>query len=152
MAQAAEIEERLARLDGALRAAEATLDRPVPEDLAPRLDAARGEIERANARLAELEAELAEARGQAEEAAARAAAAEDAARSAANGGEEGVRLRAAVEALTESSRQLRDQQPGAADASLVAEVEALRAARAMDLAEMRALLAELEPMLETTDA
>ena len=38
------------------------------------------------------------------------------------------------------------------DAALQAEVTELRAARAQDLAEMKALLAELEPMLETADA
>ena len=35
------------------------------------------------------------------------------------------------------------------DSSLRAELEEMRAARAMDLAEMKNLLAELEPMLET---
>ena len=37
-------------------------------------------------------------------------------------------------------------------AALEAEIAELRAARAQDLAEMKALLAELEPMLETSNA
>ena len=73
----------------------------------------------------------------------------EAAPAAPAGGDEAARLRAALEALSGTVEQLRAQANGAAvEASLVAENEALRAARSMDLEEMRAILAELEPMLE----
>lgn len=61
---------------------------------------------------------------------------------------------AALAELSEVTAELRAKaEEGAADAALInrtleAEVEALRIARHADLAEMRTLLAELEPMLE----
>jgi len=61
---------------------------------------------------------------------------------------------AALAELTEVVAALRaSAAQGATDAGLInraleAEVEALRVARHADLAEMRTLLAELEPMLE----
>ncbi|MEM8823989.1 MAG: hypothetical protein AAGF30_10305 [Pseudomonadota bacterium] len=75
---------------------------------------------------------------------------------AADSGEEANRLRAAVEALTATSADLRAKSDGAPDRALQAELEALRAARALDLAEMESILAELDPLLssgeETTHA
>ena len=149
MAQAAEMDERLARLEAALAAAAAALDRPEPEDLGPALEAARGDLGVAQERIEALERRLDEAERRAEAAEEAAAASRDAADLAAQGGAEGVRMRAAIEALTATSAQLRAQQEDAGDAALMAELEALRAARAMDLAEMQTLLALLEPMLET---
>ena len=154
MAEAAEMETRLARIEAALAAAEAALaDAAPPEDLRPELDALRVELDEARRRAEAAEAERDAAVTRAEEAEAKAVEAPDGPRAATthapavDGGEEGQRLRAAVEALAATSEQLRAQQDGAVDAALAAELEALRAARAMDLAEMRALLAELEPML-----
>jgi len=136
-----------------LEAMAAALDRPPPPDRGPEVEAAQ-----ADARAARDQAETARAAAeaaQAELAAAqeRIAALEDApAPAAPEDGGEAVRMRAALEALTASAAQLREQHDGAADASLRAEVDALKAARAMDLAEMRAILAELEPMMETSHA
>ncbi|WP_308914830.1 hypothetical protein [Jannaschia sp. LMIT008] len=158
MAEPSEMEQSLARLEAALSATADALDGPPPEDLTPQLDAARADLSRARddlegarARIEALEAEVEGHQREVEEARDRVAA--DMARPpVAADAEEGTRLRAALEALTASNQQLRDGADGAADASLQAEIDALRAARAMDLAEMRALLAELEPLMESEDA
>ncbi|UWQ20688.1 hypothetical protein [Jannaschia sp. W003] len=168
MADEADLEREAARLERALAALEAAT-RPPAEDLGSALaeargaadaarseaDAARSEAETARAAQAEAEAARGEAEAAREAAEARlreleARAPESAAEPA--DPEETARMRAAIEALTASAQQLREQQGGAADASLRAELDALRAARAMDLAEMRAILSELEPMMEARSA
>ncbi|MBM2576705.1 hypothetical protein JQC91_10355 [Jannaschia sp. Os4] len=138
--------DEAARLAADLDAARARI-----ADLEGELDDARAAAEAPAARVAELEA--AAAAREAEHAAALEAARADAPPAAApDAGGEVDRLRAAVEALTATSAQLRAQAEGAADAALEAELEAVRAARAMDLAEMRRILEEMAPILESADA
>jgi hypothetical protein len=139
-----ELDMRIARLEAALAAAAEALE-ATPPDLGPELKAARAELSEARARIEALEAAAAsQGGGPSEPPASEPPASETA------------RLRAAVEALTAASAELRAGAEGAVDRTLVAEVEALRAARAMDLAEMRTLLSELDPLLvpseETADA
>ncbi|MFO6463651.1 hypothetical protein ACK8OR_04600 [Jannaschia sp. KMU-145] len=143
MAEQAELDARIARIQAALgataRALKAAQDRATApaDDKGGDTNGMQAELDAARARIAELEA------------GADAPAAEPA---HAPGEADGVRLRAALEAMAATSADLRAQTDGAVDASLKAENDALRAARAMDLAEMQALLAELEPMLEAANA
>lgn len=64
------------------------------------------------------------------------------------------RLRKAVHQLREANRMLREAQeaglsdPAAINRSLQAEVEALRATRAAEIAELDEILAELKPLVE----
>ncbi|MEM7491204.1 MAG: hypothetical protein AAF390_18985 [Pseudomonadota bacterium] len=133
-----ELDARIARLEAALEATSAALEaaeaRPDP-----------------GAAMVEAETELAKARARIEELEAETKAVTPSVAPAAEGaptdGAEANRLRAAVEALTATSAELRAQADGASDKALEAEVEALRAARALDLAEMEAILAELGPLL-----
>ncbi|WP_298433092.1 hypothetical protein [uncultured Jannaschia sp.] len=139
MAEQAELDARIARIQAALgataRALKAAQDRASAQTTDGDAKGLQAELDAARARIAELEA---------------GAPAADPAH--APGEADGVRLRAALEAMAATSADLRAQTDGAIDASLKAENDALRAARAMDLAEMQALLAELEPMLEAANA
>ena len=150
----AALRERIARIEAALgataRALEAARARAGVETA---LAAAQAELDAAHARIAELEGAAGGHDGALAEQAARAEAAEAAlaerdAAPAPDADAETARLRAAVDRLAATSAELRAGAPGATDRALEAEVEALRAARSMDLKEMEALLAELEPMLE----
>jgi DNA repair exonuclease SbcCD ATPase subunit len=152
MAEPQALEARIEEMERALRSTSAALDAlaEVP-DLRQELARAERGLEEALARIEALEAEidsraadLAEARQRAEEATAAAGAAE-----ARYAPEEVDRLRDAVETLTASNAELREGRDGAdvIDGAARAEIEGLRAARAMDLREMKLLLAELEPIL-----
>lgn len=161
----AALRERMARIEAAMgataRALEAARSRMGVDGA---LDAVQAQLDEAHARIAELETDAearatatsevedrlsaAEARAEAAEAALSERSAAASTTAEGDPAEETVRLREAVEALTATSEELRMQAPGATDRALEAEVEALRAARAMDLKDMEALLAELEPLLE----
>lgn len=116
MAEAAELDTRIARLEAALDAAEAALrtSRETSAQKGPEMPTVSAELEAAQGRIEELEVALADVRKRAE------------ATPSSSGSGEAATLRA--------------------------ELAELREARAMDLAEMKALLAELEPMLESADA
>ncbi|KIT17227.1 hypothetical protein [Jannaschia aquimarina] len=129
MADEAMLREKLERLEAALNTMEGALDRPAPVDRSAELEAAKADLEAAQARIAELEGAQAS--------------------SAPTTGGDVDRMRTSLEALAQANEQLRAQTDGSVDASLRAELDALKAAREMDLSEMRALLAELEPMLES---
>ncbi len=127
------------------------------------LDATRASVDHAMARAEEAEAAGADAAKDAEarlaSATSRAEAAEQAlsqvpepAGPTATDQAEVDRLRDAVTKLSKALDDVRSGAEGAMDASLKAELETLRAARDLDLAEMQALLAELEPMLERAHA
>jgi phage shock protein A len=152
MAEPQALEARIEEMERALRAtSEALAALAAVPDLRDDLARAENALEEARGRIGELEAEaessaadLAEARRRADEAATTAQEAE-----ARYSPEEVDRLRDAVEALTSSNAQLHGDRDGAeaVDGALRAEIEGLRAARAMDLREMKLLLAELEPVL-----
>jgi hypothetical protein len=136
MADQDQLGELLARLDAALGAAACEVDGLVTRpDLSDALAEAERRAEDAEGRVAALETELAEARAvpQADP-------------------DEPDRMRAAFDDLLSAVDALREGREGAMDDSLRAEAEALRAARALDLAELNALLAELEPLLEPANA
>jgi chromosome segregation ATPase len=147
-----ELDTRIARLEAALGAAARALEaaRAVP-DRSGELAAAQAALSEARGRIEGLEGDLSRARAEASDLQDRLRALEAApAPKAASGpidADEAVELRAAVEALTATSAELRAQAPGAADRALEAELDALRAARALDLAEMEAILTELDPLL-----
>lgn len=69
-----------------------------------------------------------------------------------------LRLKKANTKLIEANRQLREGneaqviEPSAINRSLVAELEALRAERAAELAEMEDVLAELKPLLSSEES
>ena len=167
MAEQAELDAILARLEAAMTAASKTISetQTVP-DLSEELSEARTELAAAEKRIADLEAEIA---GQAEALEA-ALAATRAAEARAAGLEADLsevpaadlapvvadaEVRKLRETLAELSTTVDDLRAGAGeagDAILRAEIAALRAARELDMAEMHALLAELEPMLEQANA
>jgi hypothetical protein len=135
MAEQEELTSALARLEAALAAAQGAVDAIAPpEDRSAEIDELRARAEAAEMRAAAAEAEL------------------DALRSAPPAEGEPDRLRAALGELEGTLDGLREGHDGAVDASLAAEVEALRAARALDLAEIEALLKDLEPLLEPAHA
>jgi chromosome segregation ATPase len=154
MAEPQALEARIGQVEAALARAVAAL-RALGEvpDLRPELAEARAALEAAEARIAALEGEAERAAEAMREAEARAGRAETAAGEAearyASG--EVDRLRDAVEALAAHNARMREEGGAHVDAGLRAEIEGLRAARAMDLREMKLLLAELEPALGAGD-
>ena len=122
MAEAAELDARIARLEAALDATAKALrtNREAAARPDPAMQALNAELETAQGRIEELETALAETKARADASSVAAAAAP----------------------ASESDEA----------AALRRELAELREARAMDLAEMKALLAELEPMLESADA
>lgn len=185
MAEQADLDATLARLEAALAAATHVIETSeAAPDLSGELDEVRAELAAAHDKIGTLEAAVTageaardhaladvdvateKAQADADEAKAQIAAAEaraDAAEEALADVPEVVaapdvaleetdRLRQSLTTLSASLDDLRAGADGAADPSLTAEVAALRAARELDLAEMKALLAELEPMLERADA
>ncbi|WP_299818636.1 hypothetical protein [uncultured Jannaschia sp.] len=126
----AELEARLARLEAALGAAGGALEEmraaaAEAADSAAALDATRGELGEAQDRIAALESE--------------GAARDDA-------------LKAAETRADAAEERIREFGDTTEIERLHGQLEELKAARAQDLAEMKALLAELEPMLETEHA
>lgn len=131
MAEQAELDSRIARLDAALTATADALERTLAaQESAPdhgaNLKGAQEELQRAQGKIKSLE-DLVNEREEALVAALKRAKAAEA------------------QAPAES-------EGGGSEAALHAEIAELKAARAQDLAEMKALLAELEPMLESADA
>jgi len=141
MAEQAELDSRIARLDAALTATADALEqtlaaRDAAPDLGDDLAAARDELERAEQKITGLESLVNEREEALVAALKRAKTAE-----------------ANADASTASTADASDQSSQADDTAVLhAEIAELKAARAQDLAEMKALLAELEPMLETADA
>ena len=133
MAQTAEFDSRIERLEAALAAASDALERSRadgPADRSEDLAAAEAALEAARTRIEALESQDDDRAAALQAAEARAEAAEDAlAKAQASGTGD-------ADGGTDLGRQLHE----------------IKAARAQDLAEMKALLAELEPLLETTDA
>ena len=134
MAQTAEFDSRIERLEAALAAASDALERSRadgPADRSEDLAAAEAALEAARTRIEALESQDDDRAAALQAAEARAEAAEDALAKAQASGTDGE-----ADGGTDLGRQLHE----------------IKAARAQDLAEMKALLAELEPLLETTDA
>ncbi|MEO0859887.1 MAG: hypothetical protein AAFY65_04685 [Pseudomonadota bacterium] len=159
MADEAALNETIARLEAALGAATRALDGAASApDLSAELASAQAALAETEAKVAALQtdidaktAALAEAQAQAEAMVADHAAAQ-AQVNERPAPEDTGGLRARLDEMSAAMDALRAQAPGAADQALVAEMSALRAARALDLAEMQDLLAELEPMLEAANA
>ncbi|CUH40945.1 hypothetical protein JSE7799_03686 [Jannaschia seosinensis] len=138
MAETSEIDSRIARIEAALAA---TADALAAQEAAN--DAIRRAAERTTdeeGRAHAMEAELMEARQ-------RIVTLESEARDREETLRQAVERANAAEAGAEAAGA-----DGGSETDLRRELEEMRAARAMDLAEMKALLAELEPMLETQHA
>lgn len=133
MADPAELDSRIARLEAALTATadalDAALETPADGDA---LKAVQDDLAVARQTI-ETMAEQIKDREQALDAAL-------------------ARAQSAETKLAEAPVATGDGGDGADSAALRARITELQAARAQDLAEMKSLLAELEPMLETADA
>ena len=126
MAEKSELDAQIARLEAALGAATEALGAvQATPDQGDALGAAQSDLQDARQTIATLEQQAKDREAALNQAAARAEAAETSPPEAGEGGE--------AEALR-------------------AQIAELRAARAQDLAEMKALLKELEPILESVDA
>lgn len=135
MAEQAEMDGSLARLEAALTAAIGALEQAeAAPDHSPDVKRLEGELSEARQKIATLEQLDRDREATLDGALTRAKAAEK---------------KAAEDKPVKSSPSTSS---GGDTAALEAEVAELRAARAQDLAEMKALLAELEPMLETSNA